>query len=220
MAMNGISEVQERSGEPSLGRLLRERRHELGLTQQDVATAAGLSIGFISQVEHGHTAPSLSSLVAISGALKTRVSRFLPQQPRGGSTFTRQSEREARGLELGAIRYEITAFPLLLYTCNCTDCQTASGSAFALNMPVLTESFRIVRGSAKGWRRPSPSGVEVTSWFCADCGGRIYGERKGRPETINIRAGTLDDTAWLTPIAHIYLRSAQPWVQPWPVCGP
>jgi hypothetical protein len=114
------------------------------------------------------------------------------------------------GCSCGAIRYEIASFPLLLYTCNCTDCQTTSGSAFALNMPVLTESFRIMQGSPKGWRRPSPSGADVTSWFCADCGGRIYGERKGRPETINIRAGTLDDTKWLTPVAHLFLRSAQP----------
>ena len=37
---------------------------------------------------------------------------------------------------------QITSFPLLLYSCNCTNCQTASGSAFALNMPVLAEDFQ------------------------------------------------------------------------------
>jgi len=31
---------------------------------------------------------------------------------------------------------------------------------------------------------------------------------------INVRAGTLDDTTWLLPVAHIFLRSAQPWVLP------
>ena len=67
------------------------------------------------------------------------------------------------GCSCGAIGYEITRFPLLLYTCNCTDCQTASGSAFALNMPVATSGFRIVQGEPKGWRRPSPSGADVTS---------------------------------------------------------
>jgi hypothetical protein len=60
----------------------------------------------------------------------------------------------------------------------------------------------------------SPSGADVTSWFCGDCGGRIYGERVGRPQSINIRAGTLDDTKWLVPVAHMYMRSAQPWVLP------
>jgi hypothetical protein len=118
------------------------------------------------------------------------------------------------GCSCGAIRYEIASFPLLLYTCSCTDCQTASGSAFALNMPVATKDFRIQQGKLKGWRRPSPTGADVTSWFCGECGGRIYGERAGRPESINIRAGTLDETKWLVPIAHLFLRSAQPWVLP------
>ena len=119
------------------------------------------------------------------------------------------------GCSCGAIRYEIISFPLLLYTCNCTECQTASGSAFALNMPVATKDFQITQGQPKGWRRPSPSGADVTSWFCGDCGGRIYGERAGRPESTNLRAGTLDDTSWLAPVAHMFMRSAQPWVVPW-----
>lgn len=118
------------------------------------------------------------------------------------------------GCSCGAVRYEITSFPLLLYTCNCTDCQTSSGSAFALNMPVATNGFRITRGEPKPWHHTSPSGVAVISWFCGDCGGRIYGERSGRPESMNIRAGTLDDTEWLKPIGHFYTRSAQAWVQP------
>ena len=50
------------------------------------------------------------------------------------------------GCSCGVIRYEIASFPLLLYTCNCTDCQTRSGSAFALNMPVRTKDFRLLEG--------------------------------------------------------------------------
>ena len=118
------------------------------------------------------------------------------------------------GCSCGAIRYEIASFPLLLYTCNCTDCQTASGSAFALNMPVATAGFHILKGEPKGWHHTSSSGANVTSWFCGVCGARIYGSRQSRPDSINIRAGTLDDTAWLTPIAHNFLRSAQPWIKP------
>jgi hypothetical protein len=129
-------------------------------------------------------------------------------------TASRPSLPLTGGCSCGAIRYEIASFPLLLYTCNCTDCQTASGSAFALNMPVATRGFRIVTGEPKGWRRKSPSGADVTSWFCADCGARIYGERKGRAESMNLRAGTLDDTKWLVPAAHTFMKSAQGWVRP------
>jgi hypothetical protein len=120
------------------------------------------------------------------------------------------------GCACGAIRYEIASFPLLLYTCNCTNCQTRSGSAFALNMPVATSGFRIVQGAPKAWRHVSPSGVPVISWFCGDCGARLYGERAGRAESVNVRAGTLDDTSWLVPLAHYFTRraSAQAWVRP------
>src|ERR1700744_1586115 len=118
------------------------------------------------------------------------------------------------GCSCGGIRYEVTSFPLLLYTCNCTDCQTASGAAFALNMPVATKSFRIVKGEPRGWRHPSPSGAEVCSWFCDVCGARIYGSRGSRPGSMNLRAGALDDTRWLMPVAHTFMASAQPWVRP------
>jgi hypothetical protein len=81
-------------------------------------------------------------------------------------TASRPSLPLTGGRSCGAIRYEIAAFPLLLYTCNCTDCQTASG------------------------------------------------ERKGRPQSMNLRAGTLDDTKWLVPAAHMFMKSAQGWVRP------
>jgi hypothetical protein len=120
------------------------------------------------------------------------------------------------GCACGAIRYEIASFPLLVYTCNCTDCQTRSGSAFAVNMPAAAGDFHVLKGGPKAWRHNSPSGVAVISWFCGDCGARIYGERKGRAEIVNVRAGTLDDTSWLLPAAHFFTRaaSAQSWVQP------
>ncbi|HEY1638571.1 MAG TPA: GFA family protein [Rhizomicrobium sp.] len=118
------------------------------------------------------------------------------------------------GCSCGRVRYEITTFPLLLYSCNCTDCQTASGSAFALNMPVATKGFRVIKGEPKGWHHLSPSGADVSSWFCGECGARIYGSRNSRPDSMNLRAGTLDDTSWLTPVAHMFMRSAQPWVKP------
>jgi hypothetical protein len=123
-------------------------------------------------------------------------------------SVTKPSLPMTGGCSCGAIRYEITSFPLLLYTCNCTDCQTASGSAFALNMPVAAKGFRITKGVPKPWHHTSPMGVAVISWFCGDCGGRLYGDRAGREEIVNLRAGTLDDTRWLNPVAHMYLKSA------------
>ena len=49
--------------------------------------------------------------------------------------------------------------------------------------------------------------------FCPDCGTRIMHGSDDADETVSIKAGSLDDTSWLKPVAHIWLRSAQPWVQ-------
>jgi hypothetical protein len=32
---------------------------------------------------------------------------------------------------------------------------------------------------------------------------------------MNVRAGTLDDTSWPVPSAHLFMKSAQPWIQSW-----
>ena len=117
------------------------------------------------------------------------------------------------GCPCGAVRYEVSEMPFLAYACHCTNCQRVTGSAFALNMPVATRAFRITAGEPKAHRRLSPTGVRGASWFCGDCGGRIYGERETEPEVRIVRAGTLDDTSWLAPVAHFFVRSAQPWEQ-------
>jgi hypothetical protein len=115
------------------------------------------------------------------------------------------------GCPCGAVRFEITAMPYFVYACHCTECQRWSGSAFSLSMPVKVQAFQLTRGEPKPWRRTGDSGYSSTYWFCGDCGGRVYGEREGRPQSVNVRAGTLDQTWWVRPIAHVYLRSAQAW---------
>ena len=115
------------------------------------------------------------------------------------------------GCLCGAIRYEISAFPLLLYTCNCTDCQTSSGSAFALNMPVATKSFRILRGEPKGWRHKSPSGADVTSWFCGECGSALFSRDPNDPEQMSIRLGTFDGDPGIRPSTHSFVAYAARW---------
>lgn len=106
------------TGEHKLGNELRQRRQALGMTLKQVADGAGLSVGFISQLERGLTAPSLSSLVSICKVLKTDVGTYL-RQPRA-DRLSRHGQRplfSLAGLNLDApdnpIRYErvSTEFP-------------------------------------------------------------------------------------------------------------
>jgi transcriptional regulator with XRE-family HTH domain len=94
-----------KDGHDPLGTRLRERRQELGLTLKKVADGAGLSIGFISQIERGITTPSLSSLVGVSRVLKMHVSDFLAQ-PRGTVPLTRQAERRQYAVGANSLTYE------------------------------------------------------------------------------------------------------------------
>lgn len=88
-----------------LGTRLRERRQELSLTLKEVADGAGLSVGFISQIERGITTPSLTSLVGVSRVLKMHVSDFLAQ-PRGIAALTRRSERPHYAVHSNSLTYE------------------------------------------------------------------------------------------------------------------
>jgi hypothetical protein len=115
------------------------------------------------------------------------------------------------GCPCEAVRYEVSAMPLIVYACHCMECQRWSGSAFGLSMPVMAKHFRLTRGEPKAYRRVGNSGIESAYWFCGECGGRAYGQRASRPDVITVRAGTLDDTSWLRPGAHVFLKSAQAW---------
>ncbi len=56
-----------------VGKKIRDLRLRRGLTVQQLATASGLSKGFISQVENDHTSPSLTTLSDIAKALEVSV---------------------------------------------------------------------------------------------------------------------------------------------------
>jgi len=88
-----------------LGKALRSRRKEIGLTMQQVADAAGLSVGFISQVERGLTAPSLGSLASLAGVLDTPIGNFL-DQPASGVATTRGINRHAYSVAGADVSYE------------------------------------------------------------------------------------------------------------------
>jgi len=96
----------------ALGSNLRRTRQQLGLTLQEVAAAANLTAGFLSQVERGLTSPSISSLAAIALVLNIDMADFF-RVPAGPSRTTRAVDRQSYSLDETRILYErlTTAFP-------------------------------------------------------------------------------------------------------------
>ncbi len=63
-----------------LGKKVRDLRLRRGLTVQQLAAASHLSKGFISQVENGHTSPSLATLHDLARALETSVAYLVVEE--------------------------------------------------------------------------------------------------------------------------------------------
>ena len=114
------------------------------------------------------------------------------------------------GCLCSALRYRVTAEPLTIYACHCTDCQRRTGSAFALSMVVPRESVVLEQGVPVEYRVPMPDGRIKTGKACANCSTRLWGEPVKAPAIVIIQPGTLDDTSWVRPVAHIWTRSAMP----------
>lgn len=61
---------------PAVGRRIRRRRQDLALTLSQVADAAGLNVGYLSQIETEKASPSLESLAALAAALDVPIAWF------------------------------------------------------------------------------------------------------------------------------------------------
>ena len=115
------------------------------------------------------------------------------------------------GCLCGETRYVLNAEPNTLYACHCTDCQRRSGSAFALSLVASREALKLTSGRTILSVTKMPDGRVKQAQVCAACGTRLWGEPVKLPGIAIIQPGTLDDTSWLRPVAHIWTRSAQPW---------
>jgi len=115
------------------------------------------------------------------------------------------------GCQCGALRYEVTEAPQMVYTCHCTDCQRLTSSAFSMAIVVADGAFRLTRGEPRPLQKTADSGRVNTVWICQQCGSWICGAPTPG-SALRVRAGTLDDTSWLRPAVHFWTRNKQPWV--------
>lgn len=116
------------------------------------------------------------------------------------------------GCQCGHVRYEVRAEPLTVYVCHCTECQRQSGSAFAMSMIVPRPALIFVAGTLARWSRTTERGNVLDGGFCAACGTRLVHYPSVNEQVAVLKPGTLDDTRWLSPVGHIWVRSAQDWV--------
>lgn len=117
------------------------------------------------------------------------------------------------GCHCGAVRYRLSAPPLVIYNCHCKNCQKITGSAFVVSAAIREDSFSLTRGAPKRIEWQADSGNQRFGFFCGDCGTRIVHGQTPSIGVMSLRAGTFDDTSWVEPAGDIWTKSAQPWVK-------
>lgn len=123
----------------------------------------------------------------------------------------------AGGCHCGALRYELSAPPIMIYNCHCTNCQKITGSAFTVSATILENALAFTRGEPKRIEWKADSGNRRFGLFCGDCGSRIANGQIPTIGMLSLRAGTFDDTSWVEPVGDIWMKSAQKWVKPLPI---
>ena len=115
------------------------------------------------------------------------------------------------GCVCGAIRYELSADPMMAIACHCRDCQYSSGGGPANVIAMAKTAVSITNGEPRAYRSQSDQGNLVTRHFCAECGTPLFAESAARPDFIGVKIGSLDDPGRFRPAANIWVKSAQPW---------
>jgi hypothetical protein len=114
----------------------------------------------------------------------------------------------------GSIRIEGEADPATTSICHCTDCQTATGTAFRVSIPVAGENFRITGEPTIYIKTTAESGNPRAQAFCGKCGSPLYSTTpgEGRQASYIVRVGILRQRDQLEPKRQIWWRSARSWV--------
>lgn len=109
----------------------------------------------------------------------------------------------------GAISYRGRGPVVRAVNCHCSDCQQATGGAFASIMMVRRDDVEI-DGTPLTFAHRADSGSHMTKHFCGTCGSPMFNENSSREGVIGIRAGSLEDASLFRPTANIFCDSAMP----------
>ena len=114
----------------------------------------------------------------------------------------------------GAVTIEGEADPAMVSVCHCADCQSGSGTAFRVSVPVSGATFKLTGTPAVYVKTTADSGNPRAQAFCPTCGSPLYSTAPGEGQQAMyiVRVGILKQREQLTPKRQIWWRSARDWV--------
>jgi hypothetical protein len=115
------------------------------------------------------------------------------------------------GCACGAIRYEISAEPMMSNDCQCRDCQHTSGTGHGSYLTFPRRADVKLTGKATQWNVAGDSGNVKTRGFCPACGSPVYLTFAAAPELFTIHAASLDDPGRYKPQMVTYAVRGHSW---------
>ncbi len=118
------------------------------------------------------------------------------------------------GCACGAIKIEAEADPEKTQLCHCTDCQTATGTAFRVSVPVPGATLKLTGTPATYVKTTADSGNPRVQGFCGTCGTPLYSTTPGEgvQQMYVLRVGILRQRDQFAPRKQIWARSARNWL--------
>lgn len=90
---------------PRVGAIIRARRRQMQMTLKELGDSAGVSVGYLSQVERDHATPSLGTLAQVARALDVGIDYFIAT-PNARAALTRAGERRKFSVDGSSVIYE------------------------------------------------------------------------------------------------------------------
>lgn len=109
-----------------------------------------------------------------------------------------------------AVRYRITAAPIVTRVCWCRLCQYLGAGSGTVNTCFPTDAVAI-DGEVSDFQSIADSGSKMHRKFCAVCGTQLFSAAESRPHLVFVRAGTLDDPEVAQPAATVWTAQAPTW---------
>ncbi len=108
----------------------------------------------------------------------------------------------------GAVRFAYEEPAAGIYVCHCSLCRRSTGANGIAVVVVPNERFRWIAGaeSVVAWTKP---GTDWETFFCPTCGSKVPG--RNDDARMFVPVGSLDDTAGMKVIHHIFVGSKAPW---------
>ena len=114
------------------------------------------------------------------------------------------------GCLCGAVRYTISAEPMMSGHCACDNCRKGTGAEHATIFAVAADAVELT-GKTSSYAHKADSGATVTRHFCPTCGSHTFSRNSRMEQMRMFPVGTLDDISRATPAMFVYHARRAPW---------